>query len=156
MKAIVIAADPFAIDLKDAIKKHLQSQGYTVIDAGASAAREVPYYDAATAACEIIQTGKADRGILFCGTGMGMSIVANKHKGITASCVESVFTAKMARSINNSNVLTMGAMIVAKWMAKEMVDAWMQTKHTEGLEQFSDFLKDAIIKVDNIDKANCN
>ena len=83
-----------------------------------------------------------------------MSIVANKFKGVTASCVESVFAAKMARAINDSNVLTMGSMIVAEWMAKEMVDAWMKTKHTEGLEQFADFLKDATKKVNEIDQKN--
>lgn len=153
MMNLVIAADPFALDLKEGVKTHLEEQGYNVIDAGASADKEVAYYDGATAACKLIQEGKADRGILFCGTGMGMSIVANKFTGVTASCVESVFAAKMARSINDSNVLTMGAMIVGEWMAKEMVDAWMNTAHTEGLEQFADFLKDAVEKVDAIDQA---
>ena len=152
MMNLVIAADPFALDLKEAVKTHLEEQGYKVIDAGAAADKEIAYYDGAAAACKLIQEGKADRGILFCGTGMGMSIVANKFTGVTASCVESVFAAKMARSINDSNVLTMGAMIVAEWMAKEMVDAWMKTKHTEGLEQFSEFLKDAVKKVDAIDQ----
>lgn len=151
---IVIAADPFALDLKEAVKTHLEGQGYKVIDVGATSEKEVAYYDAAAAACKLIQEGRAKRGILFCGTGMGMSIIANKFKGVTASCVESVFAAKMARAINDSNVLTMGAMIVAEWMGKEMVDAWMKTKHTEGLEQFGDFLKDAVKKVNDIDQAN--
>ena len=154
MMNIVIAADPFALDLKDAVKKHLKAQGHKVTDAGSVDGKEVPYYDAASSACKLIQQGKAQRGILFCGTGMGMSIVANKFKGVTASCVESVFAAKMARAINDSNVLTMGSMIVAEWMAKEMVDAWMKTKHTEGLEQFADFLKDATKKVNEIDQKN--
>lgn len=154
MMNLVIAADPFALELKEAVKKHLQEQGYKVIDAGATNTKEVPYYDAAAAACKLLQEGKAERGILFCGTGMGMSIVANKFKGVTASCVESVFAAKMARAINDSNVLTMGAMIVAHWMGKEMVDVWMKTSHTEGLEQFGDFLKDAVKQVDDIDQAN--
>jgi ribose 5-phosphate isomerase B len=154
MMNLVIAADPFAVDLKDAVKKHLIEQGYKVIDVGSTGEKEVAYYDAASAACKLIHEGKAKRGILFCGTGMGMSIVANKFEGITASCVESVFAAKMARSINDSNVLTMGSMIVAEWMGKEMVDVWMKTKHTEGLEQFGDFLKDAVKKVDGIDHAN--
>lgn len=153
MMNLVIAADPFALDIKDSVKTHLEEQGYTVIDAGSGDGKEVAYYDAAEAACKLIQAGKADRGILLCGTGMGMSIVANKFTGITASCVESVFAAKMARSINDSNVLTMGAMIVAEWMGKEMVDVWMNTKHTEGLEQFADFLKDAVKKVSCIDDA---
>ena len=83
-----------------------------------------------------------------------MSIVANKFKGVTASCVESVTAAKMARVVNDSNVLTMGAMLVGEWMGIQMIDAWMQTKHTEGLEQFADFLKEAVSKVDEIDQTN--
>jgi ribose 5-phosphate isomerase B len=154
MGNIVIAADPFGLGLKEAVKKHLEEQGHSVIDAGSTSEKEVVYYDAAAAACAVIQDGKAERGILFCGTGMGMSIVANKFKGVTASCVESVTAAKMARVVNDSNVLTMGAMLVGEWMGIQMIDAWMQTKHTEGLEQFADFLKVAVSKVDEIDQEN--
>lgn len=152
---IVVAADPFALDLKDSVVKHLTEAGHKVTDVGATKDNALAYYDGAPAACKLIQAGKADRGILFCGTGMGMSIVANKFKGVTASCVESVYAAKMARSINDSNVLTMGAMFIAPWKGNAMVDAWMNTKHTEGLEGFADFLKQALKKVDAIDKANC-
>jgi len=148
---IVIAADPFAVDLKDAVKEHLEKKGYSVQDVGAMKDKEMPYYDAAPAAAVLLQNGKAERGILFCGTGAGMSIVANKFKGVQAVCVESVFSAKMARAINDANVITMGAMIVAPWMAKAMVDAWLDTKHTEGLEEFADFLKDACCKVNAMD-----
>ena len=152
---IVVAADPFAVDLKDAIKEHLATKGYTVLDVGVEKGKETPYYDLVPAAAEAITSGKAERGILFCGTGAGMCIVANKFKGLQAVCVESVFAAKMARAINDSNVLTMGAMIVAPWMAKEMVDAWLDTKHTQGLEPFADFLKGACAKVDAIDAEHC-
>ena len=85
-----------------------------------------------------------------------MSIVANKFRGVIASCVESVFSARMARVINDSNVLTMGAMIVAGWMANEMVDAWMNAEHTEGLDQFADFLREAVEKVNDIDTKHCS
>lgn len=148
---IVVAADPFAVELKDAIKEHLEKKGYVVSDVGATKDSEMPYYDAAPAAAALIQNGKTERAILFCGTGAGMCIVANKFKGVQAVCVESVFTAKMARAINDANVITMGAMIVAPWMAKTMVDAWLETKHTEGLEEFADFLKDACCKVNALD-----
>ncbi len=80
-----------------------------------------------------------------------MCIIANKFKGVNAVVVESVFSARMARAINNSNVLTLGAMIVAPWMAKEMVDVWLETKHTEGLPEFAEFLKDACTKVNALD-----
>jgi len=152
---IVIAADPFAVDLKDAVVEHLKEKGHTVLDVGATKDNQVAYYDCAPTAAKALQDGKAKRAILFCGTGAGMAIVANKFKGVNAVCVESVFAARMARSINDANVLTMGAMIVAPWMANEMVDAWMDTKHTEGLEQFSDFLKGALKEVDDINRAQC-
>jgi ribose 5-phosphate isomerase B len=144
---IVLAADPFAVDLKDAVKKHLEKKGHTVLDAGAAKDKEMPYYDGAPAAAKLLQSGKAERGILFCGTGAGMCIVANKFKGVNAVCVESVFSAKMARAVNDANVITLGAMIVAPWMAKAMVDAWLETRHTEGLDEFAGFLKDACAKV---------
>ncbi len=148
---IVIAADPFALDLKDAIKEHLEKKGYTVTDVGATRESETPFYDGASAAAKLIQSGEATRGILFCGTGAGMCIVANKFKGVNAVVVESVFSARMARAINDSNVITLGAMIVAPWMAKEMVDVWLDTKHTEGLPEFAEFLKGACAKVNALD-----
>lgn len=148
---IVLAADPFAVDLKDAVKEHLVKKGYTVTDVGAAKDKEIPYYDAAPSAARLLQSGKAERGILFCGTGAGMCIVANKFKGVNAVCVESVFAAKMARAVNDANVITLGAMIVAPWMANAMVDAWLETKHTEGLEDFAGFLKDACAKVNALD-----
>ena len=148
---IVVAADPFALDLKDAIKEHLEAKGYTVTDVGATKSNELPFYDGAPAAAKMIQEGKAERGILFCGTGAGMCIVANKFKGVNAVVVESVFSARMARAINDSNVLTMGAMMVAPWMAKEMVDVWLETKHTEGLPEFAEFLKGACSRVNAMD-----
>lgn len=152
---IVVAADPFAVELKDAIVEHLRAKGHTVADVGATKDRELAYYDCAPAAARALQEGRAERGILFCGTGAGMAIAANKFKGVNAVCVESVFAARMARAINDANVLTMGAMIVAPWMAREMVDTWLETKHTEGLEQFSDFLKGALTKMDELNQAHC-
>ena len=152
---IVISADPFAVDLKDAVVEHLTDKGYRVMDVGATKDNELAYYDGAPAAAKLLQSGKADRAILFCGTGAGMAIVANKFKGVNAVCVESVFAARMARVVNDANTLTMGAMIVAPWMAKEMVDTWLETKHTQGLEQFADFLKDAVQKVDALNDMHC-
>ncbi len=152
---LVIAADPFALELKDSIKTFLTEKGYEVTDVGSiDADHPVPFYVGATAAARAIQKGEAERGILFCGTGMGMAVVANKFKGIVASVVESVFAAKMSRSINNSNVLTMGAMIVGPFMATAAVEAWLDTKHTEGLEPLADMLKEACEKVKQIEETN--
>ena len=152
---IVIAADPFAVDLKDAVVEHLKEKGHSINDVGAQKDKELAYYACAPTAAKVLQEGKAERAILFCGTGAGMCIIANKFKGVNAVCVESVFAARMARVINDSNALTMGAMIVAPWLAKAMVDAWLETKHTQGMEQFGDFLKGALGEVDAINDAQC-
>ncbi len=147
---IVIAADPFAVALKDAILAHLKEKGHDVVDVGATAGKEIPYYDSAPVASKMLQDGKVERAILLCGSGMGMSVIANRFKGVVASVVESVFAAKMCRSINNANALCLGSMIWGEWMAKEAVDVFLATKFTEGLEGIADFLKDAEKKVEAI------
>jgi len=147
---IVIAADPFAIALKDAIVAHLKEKGHAVIDVGATTDKDIPYYDGVIPACRMLQEKKADRAILFCGTGMGMSVIANRFSGVVASCVESVFATKMCRAVNDANALCLGSMIWGEWMAKEAVDAFLSTEFTEGLPQFTDFLKDALKKVEKI------
>jgi ribose 5-phosphate isomerase B len=150
MMKIVVAADPFAVGLKDAVVAHLKGKGFEVSDVGAMANQAVPYYDGAVAACKVMQAGGAERAILFCGTGMGMSIVANRFKGVTAAVVESVFAAKMSRAVNDANVLCLGQMIWGEWMAKEAVDVFLKTPFTDGLDAFAGFLKEAVQKVDAI------
>jgi len=152
---IVIGADPFAVELKDDIAAYLKEQGLAFVDVGCvKDGEELPYYNVAVAAAKKIQSGEANRGILFCGSGMGMSIVANKFNGITASVVESVYAAELCRAINDSNVLTMGAMLIAPWKGRKIVEAWLNTKHTQGLEPFADFLKQAVKEVDAIGSKN--
>lgn len=140
---ILIAADPFAVTLKDTLAEHLKMKGFEVVDLGATKDKEIPYYDSAPVVCRAIQKGEVDRAILLCGSGMGMSVIANRFKGVVASVVESVFAAKMSRAINNANVLCLGAMIWGDWMAKEAVDIFLETKFTEGLDGIADFLKNA-------------
>jgi len=149
-KKILVAADPYAASLKDAIVTHLKGKGYEVTDFSSIDGKACPYFEGATAVCKAMQAGQAPRAILFCGTGMGMSIVANRFKGCTASVVESVYAAKMCRSINNANVLCLGQMIWGTDMAKAAVDVFLATKFTEGLEGISDFLHDACGKVEAI------
>jgi ribose 5-phosphate isomerase B len=79
-----------------------------------------------------VADGRFERGILICGTGMGMAIVANKNKGIYASCVESIYAARNSRSLNNSDVPTLGEFIIAPRLAEEIVDAWLETEFTQG------------------------
>jgi len=147
---VIIAADPFAMSLKKAVAEYLKEKGHEIIDLGSTAEKEIPYFECGVTASKALQAGKADRAILMCGTGMGMSIVANRFKGVTAAVVESVFAAKMCRAINNANALCMGSMIWGDWMAKEAVEVFLTTNLADGLPQFADFLKEANKKVEAI------
>ena len=151
---IVIGADDWGKSLKDAVKKHLETLGYTIIDANDLHKENSNYFEIATVAAKKIQSDQADYGVLFCGTGMGMSIVANKHNGVIAAVVESPFGAKMARAVNNANVLTMGGMIMSEHQAIMATDNFLNTNLADGLEQFKGFLGEAVQKVDNIDDVN--
>lgn len=149
---LAIGADPFAYGLKKAVAQHLKNRGVEVMDMDSYA--ETPYYEIAEKAAREISAGNADGAVLFCGTGAGMAIVANKICGVRAVCVESVFAAKKAKAINDANAITMGAMIVGEAMACEMVDAWLDTKFAEGFEQLREFLESARGQVGKIDAAN--
>ena len=147
---IVFAADPFALGLKKSIIAHLKEKGHEVIDLGATETDEIPYFESCPAACRALQAGEAERGILLCGTGMGMSVIANRFKGVRAAVVESVFAAKMCRAINDANVLCLGAMIWGEWMANEAVDTFLATNLADGLAPLSDFLHEAAKTVEKI------
>lgn len=147
---LVLATDPFAQELKDHLAQYLSHRGIELVMIPEE--KNLPYYETAVIAAQMIQRGEAEGGILLCGTGAGMNIVANKFAGITAVCVESVFAASRAKAINRANVLTMGAMIVGKEMACAMADAWIDTKPNEGLEGIADFLNQAAEDVRRIDE----
>ncbi|MDO5308847.1 MAG: RpiB/LacA/LacB family sugar-phosphate isomerase [Planctomycetia bacterium] len=148
---IVFAADPFALSLRKAIVEHLKKAGHEVIDYGASEENtEIQYYESCVKACEALQRGEGERGILLCGTGMGMNVIANRFAGIRAGVVESVFAAKMCRAINDANVLCLGAMIWGDWMACEAVDVFLNTKLGDGLEDLKSFLEQAADTVSKI------
>lgn len=149
---IVLGADPFAYNLKKSIAEHLAKRGIEVIDTDGYT--KTAYYLVAEKSAKLVAAKKADGAVLLCGTGAGMCIVANKVQGIKAVSVESVFAAKKAKAINNANVITMGAMIVADFMANDMVDAWLDTKFAEGFEPLKDFLEQAYQEVSKIDITN--
>ncbi len=131
---IVIGADSYGLELKDAIKAYLSNKSdITLEDLGVNRVEsETPYYHIASDAAKCVANGSADRGILVCGTGMGMSIIANKHPGVFAAVCETAFAAEKSRSINNSNVLTLGGFITTPTIAREIVDAWLSTEFTQG------------------------
>ncbi len=152
--AIALSADPFGFDLKEAVKQHLVNQGQSVIDVTPDRATEVPYYEAASLVAAQIQQQQAERGIIFCGTGMGVAIVANKFKGVYAGVVESEFAGEHCACINNANVITLGGMVTAPHRALRIVDAWLKTPFTHGYEPFAGFLREAVGEIQKIELKN--
>lgn len=127
---IAIGNDHAAPELKLGVIAHLKEQGHEVIDMGCAVGEKCDYPAAAKAVCEQITSGKAQLGILICGTGVGMSIAANKFKGIRAACCSEVFSARLTREHNNANVLTFGARVVGEGTAFDLVDAFVGTPYS--------------------------
>ncbi len=130
---IALGADSDGFNLKEAVKKHLQDKGLEVEDVGVSdSTSETPYYQVASQVAKRVGSQQADRGILVCGTGMGMAIIANKHPGVYAAVCENTNAAEKSRSINNSNVLTLGELVTTSSVARDIVDTWLTTEFTQG------------------------
>ena len=132
---IVLAADHGGYLLKEEVKKHLDEKGIQYIDCGTYSTDSVDYPDMAKLACDKIVSGEADKGLLFCGTGVGISIAANKIKGIRACCCSDTFSAKYTRLHNDANVLAMGGRVVGPGLACEMVDLFLNTEFEGGRHQ---------------------
>lgn len=137
MKTIIIGSDKSGFQLKESIKAHLQSIGYAVTDCGTiSEDQPHPYFEVAPILAEKISAGEFEKGILICGTGMGMAIVANKYPGVYAAVCENTYAAKKCRAINDANVLTLGGWITAETIGCEIVDAFLNTAFTQDLEEW--------------------
>ncbi len=138
---IAIASDHAAVDHKAAITAWLVAQGHTVQDFGTNSGASCDYPDHGLPATVAVAEGRADRGILVCGTGIGMSIAANKVKGIRCALVHSVDTARTTAAHNNPQVIALGARIVDAATAVQMVDAWLstpfETRHQRRLDKIS-------------------
>ncbi|MBQ8604335.1 MAG: ribose 5-phosphate isomerase B [Oscillospiraceae bacterium] len=129
---IVLAADHGGYTLKEEVKKHLDAKGVQYIDCGCYNGESVDYPDMAKQACEKIQSGEAEKGLLFCGSGVGISIAANKMKGIRCCCCSDTFSAKYTRLHNDANVLAMGGRIVGPGLAIEMIELFLNTEFEGG------------------------
>lgn len=152
---IALASDLSGYDLKTAVKEFLIEKGYEVLDFGIEDKdHPKPYFEQAPKVAKAIQNGEADRGILVCGTGQGMAIVANKHKGIYACVVDSVFSGERAKIINQANVITMGGWVTAPFVATEIVEGWLNREFCEKMEFKRDFLTNAFNQVVEIEKEN--
>lgn len=132
---IAIAADHGGFELKDSMVEYIKSLGNEVMDLGTNSADSVDYPDYAKKVCEEIQQGNSDLGILICGTGIGMSLAANKFEGIRAACVSDVYSAKMCRNHNNANVLCIGARVVGDEVAKLIIKTFLENEFEAGRHQ---------------------
>ena len=135
IKKIVIGSDHAGYNLKLKVKAHLESRGFEVTDVGTNTPESCNYTVYADALCKAIAAGEADLGILVCGTGIGMSIAANKHKGIRAACCENTFSARMTRMHNDANVLCIGERVMGYGLACDMVDLFVNTPFEGGRHQ---------------------
>ena len=134
---IAIGSDRSGFAVKEAVKAYLTEAGIEFDDLGTQDLdNAVPYYAVADAAAPRVQAGEYDRAVLICGTGAGMCVVSNKYKGVYAVACEGVYSAKMARAINNANVLCMGGWIAGPEMAIEMVKAFLETEWCQDLEDW--------------------
>ena len=137
---IALASDHAGFALKEQVKQWLADWGEFVFDHGCFSESSVDYPDYAAKALRAMLTCQADRGILICGSGIGMSITANRFKGIRAALVNTVETAKLCRQHNNANVLVLAGRTTPPEIAKEIVKAWLKTpfeggRHRERLEK---------------------
>lgn len=129
---IAIACDHGALDLKNAIIAHLQQQGHTVVNFGTDTLDSCDYPDFAGAAAKAVAAGECERGIVLCSTGIGVSIAANKVKGIRCALLSDLMSARLTREHNDTNVMAMGAFIVGQALALQIVDTWLGTEFSGG------------------------
>lgn len=129
---IVIGSDHGGIHLKEVLKQHLADRGIEVHDAGTYTEESCDYPDIAVKVCREITEGKAGRGVLVCGTGIGMSMAANKVKGIRAALCGDVFSATMSREHNDANVICLGERVLGPGLAVSILDAWLDTEFAGG------------------------
>ena len=140
---VALGSDHAGFGLKEFVKEQLSARGIEVVDLGTDSTLSVDYPDYARKVCEAVLDGSADRGILFCGTGLGMSMMANRFRGIRAALCHDHFTAQAARSHNDANVLTLGGRILGTDLAREIVDTWLDTpfegdRHQKRIHKFDE------------------
>ena len=135
MKKIALASDHGGFDLKESVIAHLLNTGWEVDDLGPHSGDSVDYPDYGIKLAEAVAEKKVDRGIVICGTGIGMSIVVNRYPGIRGTLCSDVFTAKLCREHNDSNILIMGGRMIGKGLAAEIVNTWLNTPFEGGRHQ---------------------
>jgi len=132
MKKIAIGCDEAAYDLKHIIMEFLESLGYETEDYGVYNKDASLYPDTAVKVASAVSKGKHDRGILLCGTGIGMAISANKVPGIRAAVCHDCYSAERSRKSNNAQIMTMGSRVIGAELAKQLVEIWMKSEFQGG------------------------
>lgn len=132
---VAIASDHAGYELKQALKEAIEAHGLAAIDLGPANSDPVDYPDMATALAAALADGRAQRGVLICGTGIGISIAANRHRHVRAALCHDVTTAKLARQHNDANVLAMGSRVVGPNVARDCLDAFLTTPFEGGRHQ---------------------
>lgn len=130
---IIIGSDHAGFDLKEKYKNLLSGElGYEVKDMGAYSTDSIDYPDIARQVAEAISSGEFEKGVLICGSGIGMSIAANRFKGVNAALCNNIFTAEMCRRHNNANILVVGARVTGDALALEMLKVYLKTEFEGG------------------------
>ena len=129
---IAIACDHGALALKNKVADHLKEQGHEVTDFGTYTLDSCDYPDFAAQAAQAVADGACDRGIVMCTTGIGVSITANKVKGIRCALLSDVMSARMTREHNDTNMMAIGAAVTGEMLALEIVDTWISTEFSHG------------------------
>lgn len=158
MGRLFLGSDKSGFKLKEGIKEFLVENNYDFDDIGTlDEENAFPFFEVAEKGAKALQNKEYDRGILICGTGMGMSIVANKHEGVYGAACESVYAAEKCRAINDANVLCMGGWLIGPVMGVEMAKVFLTTEFTQNLEDWrAKNLEKARIIVREIEKNSFN
>ena len=129
---IAVACDHGALAMKNAIAAHLKEKGHEVVDFGTHTLDSCDYPDFAAAAARAVASGECQRGIVTCTTGIGVSIAANKVKGVRCALLHDLMSARMTREHNDTNMMALGAAVTAEPLALEIVDIWLNTEFSKG------------------------
>jgi len=132
---IAIACDHGALDLKNKVIAHLEKKGYEMVNFGTDTLDSCDYPDFAAPAAKAVASGECEKGIVLCTTGIGVSITANKVKGIRCALLSDVMSARLTREHNDTNMMAIGAGVVGQMLALEIVDTWLNTEFTGGRHQ---------------------
>jgi ribose 5-phosphate isomerase B len=134
-QSIIIGSDHAAFDMKEKLKAFLASMGFAVTDAGTHSTASVDYVDIGAHVALEVSSGRFKRGILLCGTGIGMSMTANRVSGVRAALCNDLFGAIMSRKHNNANILVMGGRVLGDVLAEEITRTWLETPFEGGRHQ---------------------